>query len=95
VDHLGRRVGEADIAVFEITLDIEIDGPHHRMPEQREADQARDRLVRRAGWEVERFPTELVEQQPVVFRARVQEAIKHRLEVVGRHGWASIGAEGS
>ena len=75
----GRIVGEADLAVVEICLDIEVDGPHHLLPPQREKDQLRDRWMRRAGWEVERFPTELIDLRPVTFAARVEECIRFRL----------------
>ncbi len=76
----GRRVGEADIAVLSIRLDVEIDGPHHRFADQRQKDAERDRLMRRAGWEVERYSVELVEQRPHVFKARVRDAAQARLD---------------
>ena len=79
VDHAGRTVGEADLAAVEIKLDVEIDGPHHWLPPQQAKDQIRDRLMRRAGWEVERFPTELVDLRPVVFAAQVEECVRFRL----------------
>ena len=93
VDHLGRRAGEADVAILEIKLDIEIDGPHHDEPAQQHADILRDRMMRRAGWEVERFSTALVDLQPTVFRARVREAIEHRLNTYSDNGSAPIGAK--
>ena len=79
VDHAGRTVGEADLAVLSICLDIEIDGPHHLLPAQQAKDQLRDRWMRRAGWEVERFSTELVDLWPVTFAARVDECVRFRL----------------
>jgi hypothetical protein len=76
----GRRiVGEADLAVLAICLDIEIDGPHHLLPAQQEKDQLRDRWMRRAGWEVERFSTEIVDLWPVKFAAQVEECVRFRL----------------
>jgi hypothetical protein len=75
----GRPVGEADLAIVEICLDIEVDGPHHLLPAQREKDQVRDRWMRRAGWEVERFSTELIDLRPVTFAARVEECVRFRL----------------
>lgn len=90
-----RRVGEADLAVVAITLDIEIDGPHHWAPVQRDKDQARDRLVRRAGWEVERFPTELVDLSPKVLQARVDEAVRHRLGPVAAEHSSTPSAAGA
>ena len=79
VEHGGRTVGEADLAVVELCLDIEVDGPHHLLPDQQAKDRARDRLLRRAGWEVERFPTELIDLRPVVFAAQVDECVRFRL----------------
>lgn len=79
IHYAGRTVGEADLAVVEICLDIEIDGPHHLLPAQRDRDQVRDRLVRRAGWEVERFSTELIDLHPAKFTAAVDECIRFRL----------------
>ena len=75
----GRRIAEADIAVLTITLDIEIDGPHHRFAEQQRKDSERDRTLRRAGWAVERFPVELVDDRPKVFTAQVRAAAEARL----------------
>ena len=79
VDHGRRTVVEADLAVVTICLDIEIDGPHHLLPVQQRKDQLRDRWMRRAGWEVERFSTELVDLWPVTFAARVEECVRFRL----------------
>ncbi len=78
----GCLIGEADIAVPAIRFDIEIDGPHHRLVAQRTKDQERDRLLRRAGWEVERFTIELVRDRPKVFVARVRDAAQARLEAL-------------
>ena len=75
----GRRVGEADLAVVKILLDIEVDGPHHLLPAQRAEDDARDRLVRRATWTVERYSTELIDLSPKVFEARVTDTVQHLL----------------
>ncbi len=74
-----RCVGEADIAIVPLRLDIEVDGPHHRFLEQRQKDDERDRLMRRAQWEVERFPDSLVNHRPRVFVARVREAVEARM----------------
>lgn len=79
VDLNGRRIGEADLAVTALRLDIEIDGPHHLFAAQREKDQLRDRWMRRAGWEVERFTTKLIDLSPKTFAARVDECVRFRL----------------
>ena len=75
----GRVVGEADLAVVKIRLDIEVDGPHHLLPAQRAKDDVRDGLVRRAGWHVARYSTELLELSPKVFEARVADSVQHLL----------------
>lgn len=78
VEVQGTRLGEADLAVVRIRYDIEIDGPHHLLPAQRLKDERRDQLMRRrAGWEVERFSTELIDLRPAVFKARVGDAVRH------------------
>lgn len=74
-----RTVGEADLAILSLCLDIEIDGPHHLLPAQAAADQQRDRRMRRAGWDVERFSTELVDLSPITFAAQVEECVRFRL----------------
>lgn len=80
----GHRVAEADIAVVAIRLDLEVDGPHHRFVDQQREDQERDRLVRRATWEVERFPDDLVKHRPKLFMARVREAAEARQQQLQR-----------
>lgn len=75
----GKTLAEADLAVLGICLDIEIDGPHHLLPAQIRKDQFRDRFLRRAGWEVERFSTELVDLWPVKFAAQVEECVRFKL----------------
>lgn len=74
-----RTIAEADLAIVDIKLDLEIDGPHHLLPAQRERDQVRDRRLRRAQWEVERFSTELVDLHPAKFAASVDECVRSRL----------------
>lgn len=79
VEANGIKVGEADLAIIECCLDIEVDGPHHLLPAQRDKDIRRDRLMRRAGWEVERFSTRLIDLSPKVFAAQVDECVRARL----------------
>lgn len=79
VEAAGKTLGEADLAVLGICLDIEIDGPHHLLPTQIHKDQLRDRFLRRHGWEVERFSTELVDLWPVKFAAQVEECVRFKL----------------
>ena len=77
-----RIVGEADIPILALRLDIEVDGPHHQLPDQQRKDQLRDRAVRRASWEVERFPTSLIDLSPQRFKAEMAECISARVLVV-------------
>lgn len=79
VERNGKKIGEADLAIVEWCLDFEIDGPHHLLPAQRDKDVTRDRLMRRAGWEVERFSTRLIDLTPKVFAAQVDECVRARL----------------
>jgi hypothetical protein len=64
-----------DFAYPEIMLAIEIDGPHHRLPENRARDARRDRRLRALGWTVERFDEEAVTYHP----AAVLHAIRRLL----------------
>jgi hypothetical protein len=80
--HEGVRIAEADVAVVEIQLDIEVDGPFHQFQDQRLKDEERDRKVRRAGWAVERFPLEMIRDRPQVFIAQVQAAAMARRAVL-------------
>lgn len=79
VDLNGSPVGEADLAVVEVCLDLEIDGPHHYLPAQVIADQRRDRLMRRAGWRVERFPVEEIDLRPHAFKGTLDAIVRELL----------------
>ena len=57
----GRRY-ELDLAWLAERLDVEVDGPHHLLPTQRRRDRARDRDLRRDGWEVLRVPVEELDE---------------------------------
>lgn len=54
-DASGRTIGQADIAIIDFRLDIEVDGPHHDDPAQQRADRRRDRELASLGWTVVRF----------------------------------------
>ena len=82
VRHQGRRIAEADIAIVCLKLDYEVDGPHHRFIDQQMKDQQRDRLLRRATWEVERFSDELVNNHPKVFMARARATAEARMDAL-------------
>jgi hypothetical protein len=79
----GIRIAEADIAVLEIRYDIEVDGPHHLLPEQQRKDRNRDRLVMEAQWFPERFPTELIDLSPRTFQTQVRQTIRRLMR---QHG---------
>lgn len=75
VEHDGRVVGEIDIAVPWVLYGIEVDGPHHDLPAQAAADKQRDRLLRRLGWTIDRFPVELIDDNPRHFVREVQRSL--------------------
>ena len=79
-----EKLGEADLPILAIRLDIEVDGPHHLLPEQQREDRLRDRRMRRADWEVERFSTELIDLSPRQFAAQVEECVQARLRRFSR-----------
>lgn len=51
----GRVIAKTDLAVMDVRLDIEVDGPHHFLPEQQRKDRIRDRDMLAIGWHVIRF----------------------------------------
>ena len=50
----------ADFVCFGRRLIVEVDGPMHRAPEQRELDAERDARLRREGFRIVRFDGDLV-----------------------------------
>lgn len=65
-----------DFAYLEIMLDIEIDGPHHKLPEVAARDRRRDRRLRQLGWEVLRFEEEVVTYRPDVMVTEVRRKLR-------------------
>ena len=53
-----------DFVFLRKRLAIEIDGKHHRQPEQIEKDRARDQILKAAGWRVLRIPAFYVYNDP-------------------------------
>ena len=54
-DPSGTLIAEIDIAFPDRKLAVEIDGPHHWLPEQARKDRIRDRRLQALGWTVIRF----------------------------------------
>lgn len=72
----GVLLAEADIAILDVCYDVEVDGPHHDLPEQARAEKARDRRLGRGGWTVDRFPVEFVTRNPTVFAREVLTRVR-------------------
>ena len=51
----GSVVARADLVVEGLLLDVEVDGPHHWLPEGAAADRRRDRELSALGWTVLRY----------------------------------------
>lgn len=77
--HQGHCIAEADLAVVELRYDIEVDGPHHLLPAQIDADQVRDRRLRQARWTVDRFSTAMIETRPREVAAAVDATVRQLL----------------
>ncbi|WP_370324417.1 endonuclease domain-containing protein [Euzebya sp.] len=54
-DRTGRIIAQADIAILEVKLDVEVDGPHHLDPDQQAKDRRRDRAVKPEEWSTVRY----------------------------------------
>ena len=72
----GAIIAEIDLAYPKILYGVEIDGPHHRLVEVARADKARDRLVARQSWRIDRFTVEEVRADPKGFVEEVRQAVK-------------------
>lgn len=83
VDGDGVTRGEADVAIIDLRLDLEVDGPHHSYPSQQRRDRRRDRSMGEIAWRVRRFPVELVDGDPDEFRRQVARAIEDRVRELG------------
>lgn len=68
-----------DFAYPAVMLAIEVDGPHHRLPENARRDARRDRVLRRLGWTVRRFDEEQITYHP----ESVLGAIRRQLSDLG------------
>lgn len=75
----GGRHYRIDFAYPLVKLAIEVDGPHHRLPEVKARDARRDRRLRQLGWTVDRFDEDEITYHP----ERVLVAIRRRLVELG------------
>lgn len=71
----GAIIAEIDIAFPDVKYGVEIDGPHHRLPEVAQADKGRDRRLAREGWTIDRFTCEEVEGATRAFVAEVRRGL--------------------
>lgn len=51
----GRLLAEIDIPFVDVMYGVEIDGPHHLLPDVAAADRQRDRALEKLGWLIDRF----------------------------------------
>jgi hypothetical protein len=78
---------ELDLWYPALRFDLEIDGPHHRLPHQRRKDERRDADLRTFGVEVLRVPDTLVLEAPEAFVHAVGNALRAREIRIGPTRW--------
>ena len=83
VEHDGRVVAQADVAIRQLRFDAEIDGPHHEELDQQASDRRRDDAMLGIRWVTRRYPTHLVEADEGRFRRRVQADLVERAAALG------------
>ncbi len=69
---------ELDLWWPALRVNLEIDGPHHRLPHQRKKDALRDADLSSFGVAVTRLPAELVTDHPELFLAAARDALERR-----------------
>lgn len=67
-----------DFAYVEAKLAVEVDGPHHRLPEVAARDDRRDAVLRALGWEVVRFSEEVITYRPWLVVAEIHRRLRDR-----------------
>lgn len=82
----GARPYLLDLAIVDARVDIEVDGPHHAVPLQREKDAYRDAWLRRHGWRVIRIPADTVQADADGTAAKVARMLE-RDGHTGAQGW--------
>lgn len=78
VRHEGRTIAEIDCAFPDVRYGVEIDGPHHLLPEVAANDRRRDRELGRADWVVDRFWWHELDEHPEQFVQEVTQRLAHR-----------------
>lgn len=76
-----------DLALLDVWLDLEIDGPHHLMPEQAAEDRVRDRLIRDTSpWTVERASVYEIDADLPAFVGAVGRMVASKRRMLRRLG---------
>ncbi len=76
VERPGRRPFRLDFAFLDLWLDVEIDGPHHRIPEVAARDRRRDAVLERLGWKVLRFDEEAIVYAPAAVLGELRRTLQ-------------------
>lgn len=72
----GRYVAEIDLPWPQVRYGIEVDGPHHHLPQVASADRARDRQLARLDWVIDRFLIEDIRQDPHAFVSQARAGLQ-------------------
>lgn len=75
VEAEGRLIGEIDIPFIDVHYGVEVDGPHHLLPDVAAADRMRDRQLNRVGWSIDRFYWFEIEERPEWFVSEVRRGL--------------------
>ncbi|MEH3053555.1 MAG: DUF559 domain-containing protein [Patulibacter minatonensis] len=75
----GGRYPELDFFLVDAQLNVEVDGPQHRLPARRREDEERDAFLRTHGVEVLRFPHAEVEADAAACASVVEERRLERI----------------
>lgn len=76
IEDRGTRVAEIDIPFPQVRYGVEVDGPHHQLPEVAAADKRRDRRLAQLGWVIDRFGVDEIEQSPQAFVRQVSAGLQ-------------------
>lgn len=71
----GVAIAEVDVPWPQVRYGVEIDGPHHQLPAQQQADRSRDRCLTSLGWMIDRFSVDEIEQSPGQFVREVRAGL--------------------